>query len=264
MGLLRYLATVWRYPLIWMGSVPFAVVLIGIGAAEAGSEGACRTVASGTVSYTVCDFDPKTADLRIVNRQPDGRPYGRFSALSDTLWLDRHVLIFATNGGMYHADMSPVGLFVEYGFGRKAAVTGGGYGNFHLLPNGVFAVGGGRAVVRETEAYLASGFKADYATQSGPLLVIDGKIHPRFLPDSDSLKIRNGVGIDAAGRTVFAISERPVRFYDFAVFFRDVLGCANALYLDGTISSLYAPEIGRHDRFFPLGTIIGVVGRLPD
>lgn len=241
-----------------------ALVLADAGGGEAGSEGYCRTVLSGADSYTVCDFDPKTEDLRIVNRQPDSRPYGRFSTLSNTLWLDRHVLIFATNGGMYHADMSPVGLFVEYGFERKRAVTGGGYGNFHLLPNGVFAVGEGRAMVRETEAYLSSGFKADYATQSGPMLVIEGKIHPRFLPDSDSLKVRNGVGIDGAGRAVFAISERPVRFHDFAVFFKDVLGCANALYLDGTISSLYAPEIGRHDRLFPLGTIIGVVRRLPD
>ncbi|MCL6709442.1 phosphodiester glycosidase family protein [Pseudomonas sp. R2.Fl] len=247
-----------------MGFVTLAAALDGIGLAEARSEGGCRTVSSGPDSYTVCDFDPKTTDMRIVNRRPDGEPYGRFAALSDALWLDRLVLAFATNGGMYHADMSPVGLFVEYGFERKAAVTGGGYGNFHLLPNGVFAVGEGRAVVRETKAYLSSGFKADYVTQSGPMLVIDGKIHPRFLPDSDSLKIRNGVGIDAAGRAVFAISERPVRFYDFAVFFRDVLGCADALYLDGTISSLYAPEIGRHDRLFPLGTIIAVVRRLPD
>jgi Predicted periplasmic protein len=247
-----------------MGSVTLAVALGSFKLAEARLDGGCRTTSPGPDSYTVCDFDPKATDLRIVNLRPDGEPYGRFSALSNTLWLDRHVLAFATNGGMYHADMSPVGLFVEYGFERKAAVTGGGYGNFHLLPNGVFAVGEGRAVVQETNAYLASGFRAEYATQSGPMLVIGGKIHPRFLPDSDSLKIRNGVGIDAAGRVVFAISERPVRFHDFAVFFRDVIGCVDALYLDGTISSLYAPEIGRHDRLFPMGTIIAVVRRLPN
>jgi uncharacterized protein YigE (DUF2233 family) len=110
----------------------------------------------------------------------------------------------------------------------------------------------------ETEHYRASGMAPDFATQSGPMLVISGKLHPKFLADSDSFKRRNGVGVDAAGRVHFAISEGAVRFYDFATFFRDRLGCADALYLDGTISSLYAPEIGRYDRLFPLGPIIAV------
>jgi len=61
---------------------------------------------------------------------------------------------------------------------------------------------------------------------------------------------------------VFAISEEPVNLYEFAVLFRDVLRCPDALYLDGVISSLYAPGLKRSDRKAELGPMIGVVEAL--
>ena len=54
-----------------------------------------------------------------------------------------------------------------------------------------------------------------------------------------------------------------MRFHDFATLFRDRLGCRNALFLDGSISSLYAPGLRRHDREAVMGTIIAVVRQLP-
>ncbi|GEO83386.1 MULTISPECIES: phosphodiester glycosidase family protein [Alphaproteobacteria] len=198
--------------------------------------------------------------MRIYHLDPEGRPFGGFDSLSRQLWKERHYLIAAMNGGMYQPDLSPVGLFVEHGFERQAISTKSGWGNFHLLPNGVFWLKGGRAGVAETSLYLRERIAPDYATQSGPMLVIDGEIHPRFLPDSDSLKIRNGIGVDEKGRVQMVISEAPVRFYDFALLFRDQLGCRNALYLDGTISSLYVAGTSRRDGLFPLGPIIAVIG----
>jgi len=120
-----------------------------------------------------------------------------------------------------------------------------------------------RQIREGAEAYRDAGIKPRFATQSGPMLVIDGALHPRFLPDSDSLKTRNGVGVTKSGEVVFVVSKRPVRFHDFATLFLDGLDCPNALFLDGTISSLYAPEINRQDRLFPLGPIIAVVARSP-
>ncbi|MFC5444197.1 phosphodiester glycosidase family protein [Rhizobium halophytocola] len=238
--------------------------LAGAGAAKAGDDASCRQVDRDEARFTVCSVDPGKDQIRLFNKGPDGNPYRSFSRLAQTLWGTREVLDFAVNGGMYEEDLGPVGLYVEYGIERHRANRRDGYGNFHLKPNGVFAVAGGKAVVAETGAYLASGFKADYATQSGPMLVIEGKIHPRFKADSDSLKIRNGVGVDAAGQVHLVLSERPIRFYDFATYFRDDLECPNALFLDGSISSLYAPSLDRHDGWFPLGPIIGVVRHLPD
>ena len=148
-------------------------------------------------------------------------------------------LEFAMNGGMYEADLTSVGLLVIDGVERKPIDRDKGWGNFYLKPNGVFFLRGDRAGVMETEAYVAAATKPDFATQSGPMLVIDGALHPAFLPQSDSLQIRNGVGVAQDGKAVFAISLEPVRFHDFATLFRDRLGCANALFLDGSISSLF-------------------------
>ncbi|MGV8936970.1 MAG: phosphodiester glycosidase family protein [Allorhizobium sp.] len=215
-------------------------------------------------SYTVCRFDPAATSIRVYNLDPTGSPYRGFAALSRQLWKERHFALFATNGGMYRDDLSPVGLFVEYGIERRPISTKAGWGNFHLLPNGVFFVKGDRAGVLDTDAYLKSGTKPDFATQSGPMLVIDGKLHPKFLADSDSLKRRNGVGVDRDGQVYFAISQGVVRFYDFAMLFRDALSCPNALFLDGTISSVDIPERDRSDRLFEMGPIIAVLGAIPN
>jgi uncharacterized protein YigE (DUF2233 family) len=139
------------------------------------------------------------------------------------------------------------------------ANTRSGAGNFHLKPNGIFYFGHGGAGVMETERFLKAGISADYATQSGPMLVINGVIHPKIEITGTSEKIRNGVGVRDGHIVIFAISDEPVTFYKFASLFRDTLACPNALFLDGSISSLYAPSLNRADRWQPMGPIVGVV-----
>ncbi|NKJ36776.1 uncharacterized protein YigE (DUF2233 family) [Rhizobium sp. SG570] len=236
-------------------------VLVCATAASAGE--ACRKVEHLGDGYTVCTFDPATDDIQLFQNDRSGKPYGSFRALENDLRQDRVYVRFAMNGGMYLDDQSPVGLFVENGRELKRINTNKGWGNFHLLPNGVFYLLPGRAGVMESKAFATSGIKPFYATQSGPMLVIDGKLHPSFLADSTSFKTRNGVGVTGDGKVVFAISDGPVRFHDFATLFRDDLGCANALFLDGSISSLYIPEWQRRDGLFPLGPIIAVTELLP-
>ncbi len=235
--------------------------LICAGAASAGE--ACRKLQHLGDSYTVCAFDPATDDIQLFQNDRTGKPYGSFRALENDLRQDRIYVRFAMNGGMYLDDQSPVGLFIENGRELKAINTNKGWGNFHLLPNGIFYLLPGRAGVMESKAFAASGIKPFYATQSGPMLVVDGKLHPSFLADSTSLKTRNGVGVAKDGKVVFAISDGPVRFHDFATLFRDELHCANALFLDGSISSLDIPEWQRRDGLFPLGPIIAVTEMLP-
>ena len=117
----------------------------------------------------------------------------------------------------------------------------------------------------ETSVFVARTPECRSATQSGPMLVIDGALHPRFLPESTSRYIRNGVGTSPDGsRAVFAISNNVVSFYEFALLFRDHLGVPNALYLDGNISRVRAPDLGRDDAgFTTIGPIIGVVEPRP-
>ncbi|MBK1624737.1 phosphodiester glycosidase family protein [Afifella marina] len=218
----------------------------------------CEIARDGARSYAVCRFNPATDDVRLYLNDASGKPYGSFRALKSALESEGKRLVFAMNGGMYHEDFSPVGLYVEGGRTAKSANTNKGPGNFHMLPNGIFWIGGGKAGVLETEAYLRRKPPADFATQSGPMLLIDGKRHARFLKDSNSAKKRNGVCVTQKGEIVFAVSEGPVTFWEFSGFFKDRIGCDNALFLDGSISSLYAPELRRADGFFPLGPIIAV------
>lgn len=221
---------------------------------------ACRAVSFEGAEFTVCRFDATTDDIRMFHSGADGRLHGQFGRLADALARRGEHLAFAMNGGMYHADRTPVGLYIEAGMTHRPMVRGDGPGNFQLLPNGVFWIAGGAAGVTETNAYAEAGREPVYATQSGPMLVIDGELHPAFLEDSDSLYRRNGVGVGEDARTVhFAISEQPVNLHHFARLFRDGLGVRNALYLDGKVSRLYAPALDRHDYGFAMGPIIGVV-----
>jgi uncharacterized protein YigE (DUF2233 family) len=177
--------------------------------------------------------------------------------------LERHLgaraaaLRFAMNAGMYDEEGRPIGLYVEKGEQRRALNLRDGPGNFHLKPNGVFWVDRkGRVAVTASDRYKPG--KAQWATQSGPMLVIDGKPHPEFTANGESRLIRNGVGVSGPDTAWFAISEEGVSFGRFARFFRDALGCRDALFLDGTVSSLWDPVAGRQDGYPSLGPIVAV------
>lgn len=224
-------------------------------------DASCRTETFQSARYTVCRVDLAQADLRLFWGNTAGEPYGSFRALAEDLERRGLSLPFAVNAGMYHPGMAPVGLFVEAGAERTPISRTDGPGNFHLKPNGVFYIAGGRAGVMETDAFRAAAPKVDYATQSGPMLLIDGVVHPRFRAESDSRKIRNGVAVLGEREVVFVLTETPVNFHEFAIFFRDGVGARDALFLDGTISSLHRPAEGRSDARYPLGPILGVVSR---
>ena len=241
----------------------FAGMLAAFLLTGAAPEPRCKENTFDGAVYTLCKITLPDDKLGLFQADDAGRPFGSFAALTDALAARGERLLLAMNAGMYQQDLSPVGLFVAAGKQRKPANTNDGPGNFHLKPNGVFYVADGHAGVMETGRFLKSGIKPAFATQSGPMLVIDGKLHPRFLPGSTSRKIRNGIGASADGRTVwFALSEEPVTFHQFARLFRDDLMLDNALFLDGTISSLYDAESGRHDRLFRLGPILGVTASI--
>jgi len=233
-------------------------LLASLAAAPAAAAPACAPRDFNSARYTVCSFDARRDDIRLYWADALHKPYGGFAALAQDLAAHGRALRFAMNAGMYGADLAPVGLYVEDGKRRVRADTRAGLSNFHLLPNGVFWIGDGVAGVEDTARYLADAPSARFATQSGPMLVIDGRIHPKILPTGTSEKIRNGVCVRNGTTAIFAIAEEPVTFYAFALLFRDGLGCANALFLDGSVSSLYAPELGRDDDLTPLGPMIGV------
>ena len=245
---------------LWLAAFATAFGLAGTGAS---AEQPCSEVSYAGSRYTVCRFDTETSDISIHWRDDQGRAYGSLGALRRELSKQRRFL-FAMNAGMYHDDLSPVGYHVEHRKKLNGANTRRGPGNFHMLPNGIFYVEEGRAGVMETRAFLRRNRRPEFATQSGPMLVIDGRLHPRFKAQSQHRKPRNGVGVSADGRTVFfAISESVVTFYNFAKLFQSRLKVPNALFLDGgSAPQMIAPGVSRPS-FAPVGPIVAVSGRRP-
>lgn len=198
-------------------------------------------------SFDVVTVDPKAFEVRLFWKNEQGEPYEDFQSLSNSLESQGKSLRFATNAGIFSEDYTPGGLHVEDGEVLKNLNLKDGYGNFHMKPNGVFVLGAEGAGVVESEAFTQTDLHPTLATQSGPMLVMDGDLHPAFNEGSSNRYIRNGVGVDKNGNIHFVISNSRVNFFDFASLFRDRLKCPDALYLDGSISEFYCPELDRDD-----------------
>jgi uncharacterized protein YigE (DUF2233 family) len=213
----------------------------------AGGPRAERRTVNGHV-FDVVYVDAREDSIGIHWRAPSGARFGSLGALRDSLAARGRELAFATNAGMFDPDFTPVGLYVEGGETRVPLNTRDSVGNFYLRPNGVFYVAGDSVHVVETSEFARwNPGGVTVATQSGPMLVVDGRIHPAFRPSSPNLNIRSGVGVRDGHVAVFAISRDEVDFHTIATLFRDVLGCRDALFLDGAISRMYVPALPRLD-----------------
>jgi uncharacterized protein YigE (DUF2233 family) len=195
-------------------------------------------------AYVVFTIDPAREDLRLFLNDAKGNLLRDFPALDSCVQAGGDRLVFAANAGMFEPDSKPVGLLVQEGVEQSPLNLRDGQGNFYMKPNGVFLINAKkRAMVIESSEYAALLTPARWATQSGPLLVAGGDIHPDFIEESKNRKIRSGVGVREDGIIVFALSRGPVTFYEFAQLFLTRLKCPNALYLDGEISAFYVPGI---------------------
>ena len=224
---------------------------------------ACRGLEFEGTEFTLCEVQAG-ADLRLFHSDAAGALLGSFSAVNAMLATEGKALAFAMNAGMYHRDRAPVWLYIENGVVRTPVQTRASDDNFGMLPNGVFCIGADGFSITDSRDFAAKPKACRFATQSGPLMVKQGALHPRFIPGGDSKYIRNGVGVSADGtRAVFAISEDSVNFDTFGRLFRDELALPDALYFDGKISRLYAPALNRDDLGFPMGPIVGLVVAKP-
>jgi uncharacterized protein YigE (DUF2233 family) len=215
---------------------------------------ACQQQIFEASPFTVCD--PGRGRIELIAAATGEQPIRRLADLEVMLGKRAADVAFAMNAGMYDEDGRPIGLAIVEGRQVRAISRRKGGGNFHLMPNGVFQVRrDGRAEILTSDRWQPSP-TIRLATQSGPMLVIDGKLHPAFGPDGSSRYIRNGVGIAPDGRPRFVISDEPVSLGKFARFFRDKLKCKNALFFDGAVSALWDPANHRRDLIKPLGPMV--------
>lgn len=216
---------------------------------------ACSAVTFEDAQLTDCVANPARHTIGTVVAPKGGAPYRSFAALAKAVSTER--IAFAVNAGMLDGEGKPIGYYVEDGNRLKELNRDDGAGNFHMKPNGVFFGSGGKWRVMAADAFFATvGDRPQFGTQSGPMLLVDGKLHPEVTDDGPSRTIRNGVGVDGAGRAHFVISEGPVSFGKLARYFRDVVKARDALYLDGSVSALWDPASGRMDARAPIGPMI--------
>jgi uncharacterized protein YigE (DUF2233 family) len=220
-------------------------------------ESACALQLFEGDRFTVCD--PGEGLVEIFAAGPGEVPVRQFVDLEMQFGSRAEQVSFAMNAGMYDEEGRPIGLAIAGGKQKHKINRNKGGGNFHLMPNGVFQVReDGSAEIVTSKAWRPSP-AIRFASQSGPMLVIDGKLHPAFEQDGTSRYVRNGVGIAPDGRPLFVISEGAVSFGKFARFFRDRLKARNALFFDGAVSALWDPANGRRDITKPLGPMVVVL-----
>lgn len=223
-------------------ALPYAALLAACGGAPAGPPGVdVREVEHAGERWTVATVDLRHAELRLVGQHPDAPRPHTLHKLGEWVAAQGAAPIVSMNAGIYMEDRRPLGLHIEGGTLYRGLNKADGYGNFYLKPNGVFSIDAAGARLTPTEAWAQAPDGVLLATQSGPLLVSGGALHPALKADSANRKTRNGVGVKDPHTVVLAVSQGPVRFFDMATLFRDALGCPDALYLDGTVSAMRTP-----------------------
>jgi uncharacterized protein YigE (DUF2233 family) len=206
------------------------------------------------VSFTV---NPQKQNLQFYWKNDSNVAFKSIANLQNWLTTKNKALVFAMNGGMYQKDNSPQGLYIENYVQKSLLGTNNGKGNFFMMPNGLFYMNDkNEPFICTTTSFLLS-TNIKFATQSGPMLLVDGHIHPQFIKGSTNINIRNGVGILPNNEVLFAMSKKEINFYDFAHFFKEK-GCLNALYLDGFVSRTFLPEENWIQNDGNFGVIIGV------
>jgi uncharacterized protein YigE (DUF2233 family) len=217
-----------------------------IPADQAASLSACQSASFEGVPLTHCIADPALHTIGTALAPSQGDTFGTIASWAAGKNESR--IAFVMNAGMYGDDLKPIGYFVQGSERLTELDRGTGTGNFYLQPNGVFFGSNGTWRILPSEVFLRTvGDRPQFGTQSGPMLVINGELHPEISENGASRALRNGVGIAEDGKAHFVISDAPLSFGQLARFYRDVLKVPDALLLDGNISSLFDPATGRMD-----------------
>jgi uncharacterized protein YigE (DUF2233 family) len=206
------------------------------------------------ITYTV---DPQIQHIELYWKDSSNKTFGSIQNLKNWLESRHKKLVFAMNGGMYKEDHTPLGLFIQNGKTLANINTASAEGNFYLKPNGILYLTNKHVANICTTPNFVNEKEINFATQSGPMLIVDGQIHPAFKQGSTNLNVRNGVGILQDNKIVFAMSKKEINLYYFANYFKS-LGCKNALYLDGFVSRTYLPEKKWMQTDGDFGVIVGV------
>ena len=195
-----------------------------------------RTFDDGNITYGI--FQAKPEEVQLHWKDAEGNDYQSLTRLKNAL-EDSYNVKMIMNAGIYSMNNVPAGLWIEQGKELNALNTKSGKGNFHVQPNGVFAIAGNKPYILTTAAYQKSKLKPDFALQSGPMLIIHGKMNSQFRASLESYHKRNAVCLTKQNELLFLMTIKgEPNLYTLSQGLLKI-GCHDALYLDGTISNWY-------------------------
>ncbi|MEP6924657.1 MAG: phosphodiester glycosidase family protein, partial [Pyrinomonadaceae bacterium] len=177
----------------------------------------CKQDSAQSVDARFASFivNPKASNIELFWKDDDGRVFKSIQNLKNEVEKKGKHLRFAMNGGMYERNNLPKGLLIQNQKTLNELDTKDGDGNFYLKPNGVFYLTiDNKAFITPTQDFKNDG-DIKFATQSGPMLIIDGRINEQFIENSSNLNVRNGVCILPDNKVVFAMSRQETSFYEF-------------------------------------------------
>lgn len=217
----------------------------------------CNGKLNNEDGFVIFKVDPEIEKISFYWKDDNGQILKSIDNLKKKIERDKKNLKFAMNGGMFEKNNIPKGLYIENFRILNKIDTLSGEGNFYLNPNGIFYLTKNKtAEIIETKNFKYSS-EIKYATQSGPILLVNQEINPIFKKDSKNLNIRNGVGILEDEKVVFIMSKKEINFYNLASIFKK-LGCKKALYLDGFVSRTYFPKENWIQKDGDFGVMIGI------
>lgn len=209
---------------------------------NSGTESSYEVASAGNVYYV---YKASPSSVKMAWKDDKGNILSTIGNLDLMLASNGQKLQCAMNGGMYTTEQSPCGLYIEGGVVKRSLNrTFQGSGNFTMgfgeeRTNGVFVTKrDGTALLIKSKDFVSNDSYL-YATQSGPILLWNRQINPKFSQTSQNLLVRNAVGVDKKGNVVLVMSKTTTSFYDLANLFLTQLDCDNALYLDGVVSDMY-------------------------
>ncbi len=192
-------------------------------------------------------FSPSTQALSLHWRR-GGRPYGTLDALRADLLRQGRCPLFLSNAGIYGTNGAPLGLHVEAGKVLKGLNRSKGTGNF-FWQSGVFAIRRGKPEIVPRSTWRGAA-GVSLATQSGPLLVLNGKRTSAGRASANGYS-RSAVVIYRDGRLGFVHSRWASSFAALVDRAARPGPIRHMLYLDGSINDWWQPGQTQSARHTP-------------
>lgn len=200
------------------------------------------------VPYTLHVFkiDPGKFDFKPLWATPD-----RYQSIRKM--VENSEAVLGVNSNFFDENGKPLGLIVSDGQTLHPFKDISWWGIFYFIRNQPHLIHSSQWKMDE---------KISYAVQTGPRLVVNGKVSSQLKPNQSQ---KTAIGFNKAGDVILAMTLYPMEIHDLAKMMaraeaKGGLGCIEALNLDGGSSSQLYAKSGNFELRLPsyVGVPVGL------